>query len=493
MPALLPVELQGYAQSENEDVLFDALLRKPADLVDFFDYACDDEGWSRKFTDFMRKVLTWVTVQSFQDRLTNELLLKITQSIRSRFDNLRSFIPLNLIFRLKDTSIQVNSALYSAATPFFHDLIKRECFDKKNFKLEFHDVSYAEVFRYVEEYVCTGYVSTLWRMELDMLMPVLRYSTNIQLKGLSVLCEQIFAKYVNQQNVYSMLLMAQKESLSVLKQAAFDFINGETPDIHLEARGPNSIACQFYVFSEKALDVFAKIRQSITDLVFSGQVSSDPAFATVVRQCPSLVAIDLSHTTYYTEYLPAIPSGLQELNISACEWLSSHYLKKIVDICPGLQALGLASNVQLTAHAWGELMRLRRLKSLDLARCQQVRDDDLKIVLHACSGVADLNLEECKLISEKAFYDLARACIKLQNLNLSRTNVTDAALVEIASRCRSLSSLNLTRCDRLTDKGVMEAVKNGFNLLQINITNCNVSKPTILEITKQKPMLTLIK
>jgi hypothetical protein len=95
-------------------------------------------------------------------------------------------------------------------------------------------------------------------------------------------------------------------------------------------------------------------------------------------------------------------------------------------------------------------------------------------------------------MSEKAFYDLARACNRLQRLNLARTNVTDASAVDIANRCRSLQYLDFTRCERLTDKGIFEVVKNGFNLQEINITSCHVNKATIDDVRKLRPRLRVV-
>jgi hypothetical protein len=419
-------------------------------------------------------------------------LAKTAKSIRSHFDNLRTRLPYDLIFKFSDTSIHANNALYSAASPYFHDLIRRECFDKKNFKLELKSVSYEALFRYVDEFVTTGGVSGLWRMEQSNLLTLLRYATSVQLLELSELCEDALAKYLTKQNVCAFLLKAKQESLNKLKQACFDFINREDLGIFLEGSVEGSVECKFLNYSDKALDLFEKIKPAITHLIFPNDLSSDQHFAEVVRDCPALVAIDLSHSVYYSDYMSSVPKNLEELNLSACEWLMTSYLKKIIDTCPSLHRLFLASNVQLTAHSWGELMRLKGLQVLNLSHCQQIRDDDFRVILHACTDLTELNLEDCRLMSEKAFYDLARACNRLQRLNLARTNVTDASAVDIANRCRSLQYLDFTRCERLTDKGIFEVVKNGFNLQEINITSCHVNKATIDDVRKLRPRLRVV-
>lgn len=492
MPALLPQDLFVYSTCETEDSLFNLLVRKPQDFIIFFDYACDDETWSQKFADFMRKALTWITAQSFQGKLSGEFLQRAAQSIRAHFDNLHTSLPYNLIFKLEETSIKVNSALYSSASHFFADLVRRECFDKKNFKLEFPSVSYSEIFRFVEEYVNTGGVAGLWKLDQIQLLRILHYSTHVQMPGLSELCEEILSRYITVQNTFAMLSLAHQENLNKLKSACFHFINAQDFGIQLELCGQGTVGCQFIKFTEQAMDVFEKIRHLITHLLFKDDVPSNPHFGRVVRECPNLIALDISHTNYYTEYMTAVPSDLQELNVSACEWISAHYLKKIVELCPHLHKILLASNVQLTAHGWGELMRLRQLTALDITRCQQVRDEDFKIILHACGGVTELNVEDCKLISDRAFFELARTCQRLQKLNLSRTNIGDASIVEIISRCRNINTLDLTRCENITDKGVFELTRHGFNLQEINLTNCHVSKSTLEEIHKQRPMLKIV-
>lgn len=492
MPSLLPPELAGYAECETEESLYNQLIHKPADLVAFFDYAGDDETWSQKYSDFMKKTIHWMTILSFQGKLSADLLNPMAKTIRSHFENLRGLISYNIIFRLEDTSIRVNSALYSDASLFFQELIYRECFDKKIFRLELLNVSYAKTFCYVEEFVNTGDVATLWKMGQKELMHLLHYATSVQLFGLSLLCEQMLGKFLLISNVYPILLMAQNESLITLTQLCFDFINHQNLGLYLTFQGPGTICCQFLNFLEKALESFDKIHEGITHLVFSDDVPSDPAFSTVLCECPKLQSLNLSHTDSYPEYITSVPASLHEIYLTACPWLTSHHIKKIIDLCPSLQRMHLSSNVQLTMHAWGELMRLRSLDALDLNRCQQIRDEDFRIILHACGGITELSVEDCKLISHKGFYDLSRGCPRLLKLDVSRTHIGDASLVEIASKCKSLVSINLTRCENMTDHGFIELVRHGFNLKEINIANCKITKSILDEIKKQKPNLIII-
>src|SRR5262249_19595049 len=152
-------------------------------------------------------------------------------------------------------------------------------------------------------------------------------------------------------------------------------------------------------FQMRTMDVFERVKNNITHLICSGDLTRDPTFSKVLGQCPKLLSLDISHSTDFTEQLKSIPYRLEELDISKCAWLSEYEFRQIVQICPHLSSLKLSSNVQLNFSAWSELQKLKGLKVLDLSRCNQIQDRDLKIILMACRMVTDLELEECKGIT----------------------------------------------------------------------------------------------
>jgi hypothetical protein len=129
---------------------------------------------------------------------------------------------------------------------------------------------------------------------------------------------------------------------------------------------------------------------------------------------------------------------------------------------------------------------------LDLANCDQLQDSDLSILFRGLNALTELSLSGCKKISERGFLELAKSLSRLIKLDLSYSNISDTALVEIISRCKNLTSLNVSSCSQLSEKGILAAVKTGLSLQRLDIAHCHIAEEAIQEITKTYPQLILV-
>jgi F-box/leucine-rich repeat protein 2/20 len=122
------------------------------------------------------------------------------------------------------------------------------------------------------------------------------------------------------------------------------------------------------------------------------------------------------------------------------------------DIAGQLTYLNLSGVKHLTDDAIARLARAcPRLQFLDLTRLERIRDSALAAISR-CSHLTSLNLYACAHYGDKGIIDLTSGCKKLTFLDLCGAHsVSDSAIAAIAKNCAQISSLNLTWCVKLTD------------------------------------------
>lgn len=483
LPSLIPPELKQYNQAENETALLQMLIKKTPELVLFFEYACEDETWSDRHGTFMRAALEWFTAQSLQERLSAPFIQRIAASVRAHYLNLKSYIPRDLTFDVQSKKMAFSSFLFAASSDYFHNLIRGQRHHERNAAISLNTLP-IDFFEHVEEFVYTGGVASIWKYDQAALLKFLRHASDLRLIGLMQLCEDTLKRYIDRDNAIELLIKAYKRSWMHLQKHCCHFINTlswgvkfEDPEkFRITEHGERKfLAFEFLEYSDTSLEIFEQVRKLITHLIFSGSLVEEPPFNKVVQECPHLRFLDIGRTRDYNQRLHDVNPNLQELDLSNCAWLTNDYLKKIVEIFPNLRRLALTSNVQLTFLGWSALQKLPLLYGLDISRCRQVHDDDLLLILRACPQLTDLDLEECRGLTERAFFDLAKGLPNLAVLNVSKSHISDIALIEIALRCRHIVELYLKRCKEISEKGVLQFVAHAPFLKVLDVTGCDVS------------------
>lgn len=500
LPLFLPSTLAQYSKAENETDLFQQLSKDPKDFVLFFECAAEDETWSERHSQFMKKAICWLTEQSFQEQLPIWLAERVVTAIQTHFHLLHPHIPYNLTFNLDGGSVEVNSLFFEASSPLFHNLIRREYKNHETASITWKELPYQQ-FQLVAEFIHVGAVKTLWKLQQSDLFALLNSATRIGLSGLALQCQETLKRYIDSENALEMLIQAHTHSWSLLKQTCIEVLN----DLSLGVRFPlnqesNSgthrklkpLVMEFLEFSEDSLHLFSRLHSLLTHLICSGTLTEYPAFSDVMKKCPKLIGLDISRSRIFSDRLFDIPAHLEELDLSKCPWLTNGVLKQIVGVCPHLSYLSLASNPQLSSVGWGALQAETSLKALDISRCHQVRDEDFALILRACPHLIELNLEECDKLTDQAFFEIARSLSQLIGLNLSHCSITNGLLAEILSRCRFLQRLDLTRCLEITERGLLQALKPASALRELTLRHCRIPASALEEIKQQHPLLSLL-
>lgn len=463
MPASLPDHLMSYQNAQDEDSLLTHLIIKPTDLVSFFAVAAEDETWSEKHIVFMSRVLDWYTNQFIQERVSFKMAGILKKAVQEHWGILGSILPKNIDLSNEEKKIAVNGMFLALESPVLHEVIRTKCRDgidvtiiKKEFSNKFLSV--------MEQFVHSGKVLDLWKNNVDELHDFLKQSQNLEIKRLSKLCQETMMRYINQDNLLEWFHFSRNNKFNLLFDYCCHILSQRTGikcarledqlGIRLESSKKYLFSLEFFEFTEKAKDLFENLAPYITQLVFAGSFSEDPYFSVALKKSTSLSSVDISRSIRYHERLQDLPKDLQELDVSLCGWMTDINLKKITQICPLLQSLNLASDVELTYRGWGELQKFKRLSALNLARCHQLRDSDFKIILNASPDLILLNCEDCIHLSDRILIEMARNLTKLRILNLSKCQVSDGVLMEIASQCKELSILNIMHCSSYSTKGL---------------------------------------
>jgi hypothetical protein len=431
-----------------------------------------------------------VTIQFFQDRLGFEPVHHLVKVIRNHYPILKEFIPKNISVKLIDNDFNISSLMYSAYNQLFKEIIKRECRDTKKMNLKI-DLNYY-IFSIIDEFICQGTTQRLTQMKKLDVVQVLKFAQKWEIEELSLICQHILKAFLSAESAVPMLLEAHLNGWSKLKEECCQFINHFRWGVQLSAPAGDQLACEFTEFTDNGLDLFDKIKAYITRLVCRRKVSEEAAFAKIVKSCPRLDCLDLSLSYSLPPAFKEVPKMLPELDLSSCAWLNEESLKSICQSCQNLKSLVLTSNTQLSFEVWGTFRKLIHLRYLILDRCNQIGDEEIKLILQACPGLNTLSLDECRHITDAGFILIPRYAARIVSLNLSRCGISDEGLIEMISHMINLTQLNLTRCDHLTERGIQEAVRLASSLREVNLTKCNIPPKMVSEIRSKRPSLKII-
>lgn len=484
MPALLPPELEKYASSEDDESLLNLLNNRLNDASSFFIYAADDETWSLNHPQFMKNLFEMLTKACFDNKMELNSLQAIQKIIHEHYLSLYSYIPFDLSTEIGGSEFHLNSLLLFAAQPNFRRSIKDRKLFLKNISLE--------DFKIIEEFINTGNVLDLWKYEESELQDILMTVKVLGLDELQYLCEQTLKKYITRDNVLVMLIDAHKNKLTLLKDACIDSFNRLDLGVRLHKTNPSFFEFEFLDFKENAREVFEVVKSLITHLILSGDLTEQTEFAQIVNACPCLIQLNLSGSSIFNEKIFEISEKLEELDLSSCNYVDKALLNRIVTHFKNLKALALSDNIQLDYTSFTSLSKLKMLKRLDISRNPQIHDDELKLILQVLPQVIDLDCSDCKNIGDKGFFEIARSLSHLIFLNLERSQISDGLLLEIVIRSNYLEEINLSRCQRITDRGILECVKLSKALKTLVIRHCHFKEDTFKEIKEQRPSLVVI-
>jgi F-box/leucine-rich repeat protein 2/20 len=491
LPALLPKSLVSLAELTSEDELLTEIYKEPRHAVLFFEVAAGDETWSKSHQSLMKNLFEWLTKEHLSGKISSDLAHRVASAYQKHHQILQNILPNDLRIFVGNEEFLVNSLLFGSSSSYFNSLLSAQGADFG--KTEVHISSgTAESFHVVKEFFETGTVEDLWKLDKDQVVGILKDLKFWENKDLIDFSSEILRRYINKVNVIDFILLARENNWEPLHKIALETANTYETGIVFDERPIDSLGIEFLDFRENALDIFQRLKSAVTHLTFHGDALEDARFSDIVTQSTNLRGLDLRQTNAYTNRLLDIPTDIEELHVAMCPWVTNEVLKQLLTLFQKLKVLNVSSNRQITFQGWSHLRLVKNLEGLDLSRCQQITDDDLKLIVQTLPQLQVINLEECSRITDQGIISLAKLLPKLSDVNLSRDTFTDIALIELSSRLPALRKLNLTRCIHITDAGVYDACRYASALKTINITHCGISEDTVKKIQELRPYLQII-
>lgn len=490
LPLEITPELNKYSHYESEDDLLKELKKHPHELRSFFLYACDDETWSEMHSESMKEILTWLTEANLQRKFPQEFFLPLIGPIQKHISLLQPIIPRDLNLKNEQNDYFISSFLLTNQSFYFRRRVLNEIRDIKNPTLKVDEVQF-NILEMINEQIMTGEIQNLWKSQPDELWRIIEVVVPLGIHTIVEACEIVLRRYIDRNNVYAILITAHQKRLQLLQNASIEFMNNIESDIRLIITPVEFLMIEFLNFKDRAFAVFEKLSSEITHLAFSNELPAESNFIAVIHQCPKLIGLDLSDSTKVSDALENIPERVKEIRLSHCRWINNRSLEILAMKLPMLSTLDLSNNDQLTYTLWNELQKFKRLTSLDISHCYQVGDNELKMILQGSPRLVELKLVDCQKITPDGFFEIGKRLLDLAILNISRTLISDAALIDMMTRCKNLYSIDISRCLSISEKGVLEGIRNCPSLKIVKISNTRLSQSGIEQIRLNNPYLNI--
>ncbi|KAE9462600.1 hypothetical protein C3L33_05515, partial [Rhododendron williamsianum] len=190
--------------------------------------------------------------------------------------------------------------------------------------------------------------------------------------------------------------------------------------------------------TDTVISDLAQHLSNLTSIYFSGPFGlTSAAFYTLTKSCPLLEILQMTRTGGREMDL-SFPEHknyrLRHLCISDNIWVNDTTLENFGQVCPNLQILDVSYCTRLTNSGIGEVLR-------------------------RCPAITQLNI--CGLNISDVFGSYSdHSVLNLKTLKAPDTQIDDEGMAMIGNRCRNLQYLDIGNCKKVTDKGVLEVVRN---------------------------------
>ena len=128
------------------------------------------------------------------------------------------------------------------------------------------------------------------------------------------------------------------------------------------------------------------------------------------------------------------------------------------------------------------------LTSVDLRRAdlesRNITDTAVIALATNCAGMTNINLNYCSNVTDAGVIAIAKNCPGLEVISLSMCkNITDAAIIAMAEKCEGLSSIDVSACYNLTDNAVIVLADGCAGLMWISMSMCkNITDAAIIAL-----------
>ncbi|KAH7426609.1 hypothetical protein KP509_10G008500 [Ceratopteris richardii] len=227
-----------------------------------------------------------------------------------------------------------------------------------------------------------------------------------------------------------------------------------------------------------ALEAFTRKKISIRNMHM---------FPALTRRYPYLQHLDLSGCTSVSDNglrCVALYTGsrLLSLSLSTVCTFSNAGLVPLAKECTSLIHLNLGRCLQIADVGIMAISHIRTLQSLMINGCTEVSDSSIAFLAFNCRNLRFISLKWCVGITDAAVSAIGAHCFKLEELDVSYTEITNASIFSIC-KLKSLTKLSLAACGRVNDD-CLKCFKTGIKSLKsLDVSRClGISCKGIMEL-----------
>ena len=137
-----------------------------------------------------------------------------------------------------------------------------------------------------------------------------------------------------------------------------------------------------------------------------------------------------------------------------------------------LSSLSQTSPTISSFHLNRLLTRFQQLESLSLSGCTELPDSGLTPLQYYGSRLQKIFLDCCFRITDDGLSLIAIGCPSLTLISLYRCNITDVGLQNLAESCSGLKDVNLSYCVLISDHGLRALSQKCSQLRAVSISFC---------------------
>ncbi|CAN0877580.1 EIN3-binding F-box protein 1 [Linum grandiflorum] len=182
--------------------------------------------------------------------------------------------------------------------------------------------------------------------------------------------------------------------------------------------------------------------------------------------------------------------SLRSLSVSNCPGFGDGSLSFLGKLCPQLQNLELTGLQGATDSGLLELLRSCKsgLVKVNLSGCVNLSD---RIVVEMSEQhgwtLEKLSLEGCAKITDASLAAVAKGCLLLSDLDVSRCSITDAGIAALASSgLLGLQVFSVSGCHMVSDKSFTSLMQLGQTLLGLSLQQCNAISSSTVELLVER-------
>lgn len=166
---------------------------------------------------------------------------------------------------------------------------------------------------------------------------------------------------------------------------------------------------------------------------------------------------------------------LQKLNVAKCLNVSSQGIIELTGSSVQLQELNLSYCKLISNVLFASFQKLKTLQVVKLDGCV-IGDSNLSLIGSGCIELKELSLSKCQGVTDAGVVGVVTSCTGLQKLDLTCCrDITDTALKAVATSCTGLLSLRMENCLLVTAEGLIMIGKSCVYLEELDLTDCNLN------------------